>query len=459
MISLPEAAPLDATQQARRVLFIHQNFPGQFRGIALHLATDPAFEVLAIGKQGCPSLPGVRVLKYSLHRGAAAQTHHYVRPLEAGVLHGQAVLRLLQALKRKGYVPDVIVAHPGWGETLYAKDVFPEAQLLHFSEYYYHPAGADVGFDPEFPASLDDQARIRTKNALQLLNLENCDVAIAPTRWQKSLHPLAYQNKIEVIHEGIDTSLLGPDPSASFTLPNGKVLRAGDPVVTYVSRNLEPYRGFHVFMRTVPLLLAQHPSCDIVVVGGDRVSYGKPPEDAENWREKLLAENDIDSARVHFLGQIPYADYRTVLQVSAVHLYLTYPFVLSWSMLEAMASGCVVIGSRTAPVCEVIEDGVNGVLVDFFDCAAIADHAGKVLDSPLKYSAMRLAAALNTREHYARTTGSVRYGKLIGKARNGSDAEEVPKMDCHRDSEILSPKEPADDFLPNRLMVIDDATT
>lgn len=304
-----------------------------------------------------------------------------MRSFEDAVLHGQQVLRLLLDLKRKGYRPDVIVAHPGWGETLYAKDAFPDAKLIHFCEFYYHAHGADANFDPEFPLSLDSAARLRTRNSLHLLNLENCDLGITPTQWQYSLHPEAYRHKLRVIHEGIDTESLGPDPDAKLQLPNGKWLQAGLPIVTYVARNLEPYRGFHTFMRSLPQLLKQHPTCQVVIVGGDGVSYGSLPKNAPNWRSKLLAENPLDISRVHFLGKVPYETYKKVLQVSAAHVYLTYPFVLSWSLLEAMASGCLIIGSDTAPVREVIRDGRNGLLVDFFDSAKLSEKLVAALNN------------------------------------------------------------------------------
>ncbi|RFQ25784.1 glycosyltransferase, partial [Pseudomonas sp. ATCC 13867] len=330
------------------VLFIHQNFPGQFRHIAAHLARQPDVNVCAIGREHAPGLAGIRLYRYRPHRPASKDTHPYARTFEEGVLHGQQVLRLLLDLKAKGYRPDVIVAHPGWGETLYAKQAFPDSKLIHFCEYYYRTDGADAGFDPEFPLTLNGAASIHSRNALHLLNLENCDAAITPTHWQHSLHPAAYQDKIKVIHEGIDTANLGPDPNAVLRLPNGQQLKAGDPVVTYVARNLEPYRGFHQFMRALPGVLAAHPSCQVVVIGGDDVSYGSKPHDAPNWRTKLLRENPVDPNRVHFLGKVDYVTYRTALQVSAAHIYLTYPFVLSWSLLEAMACGCQVIASDTA---------------------------------------------------------------------------------------------------------------
>ncbi|PHV35993.1 glycosyltransferase family 4 protein [Janthinobacterium sp. BJB304] len=415
-ISMP--IPASAGKPSWKVLVIHQNFPGQFRNLVLDLARDPDCQVLAVGKQGCPGMSGVRTYTYKLHRRPAPGTHHYVKPFEAGILHGQAVLRLLLALKNKGFSPDVIVAHPGWGETLFVEDVFPQARLIHFSEYYYHAAGADAGFDPEFPASLDDIARIRSKNALMLLNLENCDVAVAPTPWQKSLHPLPYQEKIVLLHEGVDTDYLQPDPSANFVLPNGKILQPGDEVLTYVARNLEPYRGFHTFMRAVPDILRQRPDCHIVIVGGDDVSYGSKPKDVPNWREKMLLEVTFDVGRVHFLGRIPYPAYRSLLQVSAVHVYLTYPFVLSWSMLEAMACGCLLIASDTAPVRDVVRNGENGLLTDFFDASALARKVVAVLREPSRFEKIRRAGVLTVRRDYPTKRGTAGYRQLIGIDKN-----------------------------------------
>ncbi|BCG22753.1 glycosyl transferase family 1 [Pseudomonas tohonis] len=396
-----------------RVLFIHQNFPGQFRHLAAHLAKRDDVEVLAIGREQAPGLPGVRLLRYKPHRKASAQTHPYVRTFEDGVLHGQQVLRLLLDLKGKGYRPDVVVAHPGWGESLYVKEAFPSARLIHFCEYYYQARGADAGFDPEFPLDTNGAASIRSRNALHLLNLENCDLAITPTHWQRSVHPAAYREGMRVIHEGIDIAGLGPDPEASLQLPDGRVLKAGQPILTYVARNLEPYRGFHSFMRALPRILAAHPTCQVVVVGGDEVSYGSRPRGAANWRSKLLAENPVDLQRVHFLGKVPYATYKRVLQVSAAHIYLTYPFVLSWSLLEAMASGCLVIGSDTAPVREVIEDGRNGLLVDFFDTERIAEKALAALAEPERFHALRQQAAASARG-YSTDDGVAGYLKVLG---------------------------------------------
>jgi hypothetical protein len=402
----------------RRILVIHQNFPGQFRHVLAALQGRADVEVIGIGREGAPGMPGVQWLRYTTHRSATKETHPYCRSFENAVLHGQAVCRLLMQLKDKGFVPDVVLAHPGWGETLYLREVFPQTKLIHLCEWFYGANGPDMGFDPEFPAALDDRLRVSTWRAHHLLALEQCDVAIAPTQWQKSQFSATYQPKIQVLHEGIATDVLGPDPQAQLTLPNGQVLKAGDPVVTYVARNLEPYRGFHVFMRSLPTLLAAHPTCQVLIVGGDEVSYGRAPKNAKSWREALLREVNIDTSsetgRVHFLGKLPYAQYRRVLQVSAVHVYLTYPFVLSWSLLEALASGCAVVASDTAPVREVIRHRENGLLVDFFEGSQIVDAVQKVLADPDGMQAMRRAAVESVKERFAQAAGTAGYLDALG---------------------------------------------
>lgn len=396
------------------ILLIHQNFPGQFRQIAKKWAAQPGWNVLGIGRDTAPGLPGVKWLKYKPHREAGKEQHHYLRQMEAAVLHGQAVARVLQKLKAQGYVPDVILAHPGWGETLYVRDVYPDVRLIHFCEWFYGTLGSDVGFDPEFPSNFDTQARLRTWNALHTLNLDHCDAGVSPTQWQRSRHPEIFQPKIHLAHEGIDTSLLHPDDKASLAMPGGSLLKAGDPVITYVARNLEPYRGFHSFMRALEKVQKAHPRCHAVIVGGDGVSYGQRPADAPNWRERMLRElPHLDLQRIHFLGKVPYDTFRKVLQISAAHVYLTYPFVLSWSMLEAMASGCLVVGSRTAPVQEVLEHGVNGLLVDFFDVGAMADRIVEALEGGESFKALRERARLDAVQRYDFAQGEQAYRVLL----------------------------------------------
>ncbi|BAL24634.1 glycosyltransferase family 4 protein [Azoarcus sp. KH32C] len=396
------------------VLFIHQNFPGQFRHLAAHLAADPKHRVVAICQPHAPRHPKVpNTFVYQPARKPRPGTHHYLHGMEDGVLNGQAVARVLLKLKKQGFAPDIVIAHPGWGEALYVKDVFPATRLLSFFEFFYHSDGADANFDPEYPLSFDGRARIRTRNALHLLNLTACDAGISPTHWQKSLHPAEFHSKISVIHEGIDTRAVAPNPRQTFTLPNGKILTFQDEVVTYVARNLEPYRGFHQFMRAAEEICRRRSKTEFVIVGGDDVSYGQRPSDGQTYREKLLQEVRIDPKRLHFLGRIPYERYLALLQVSSAHVYLTVPFVLSWSMLEAMSAGCLVIGSDTTPVREVLEHGKNGLLVDFFSPKHIADAIEEAFSHESRVQLVRRAARQTVIESYQLEIGLSRYQKII----------------------------------------------
>ncbi|MDK2123277.1 glycosyltransferase family 4 protein [Parachitinimonas caeni] len=395
------------------ILFLHQNFPGQFRHIAQALLDQPGNRLVALAQPQARSMEGVQTIRYKPKRDAHKATHRYLVSFERAVLVGQEVVRKLVELKQHGFNPRFIIAHPGWGESLYVKDVFPDATLIHFCEFYYHADGADAGFDPASPVSLDDRARIRTRNALHLLNLEQCDIAVAPTHWQQSLHPPLYQPKIRVIHEGVDTQAARPDPDVRFTLPNGRVLSRSDQVITYVARNLEPYRGFPQFIRAMGRLLAERPEVTVLIVGGDDVSYGSKPEGAANWREKMASEVPLNADRVHFLGKLPYADYLKVLQISTVHTYLTYPFVLSWSMLEALACGCVLVGSATAPVQEVLRHEVNGFLVDFFDDAALCRQISVLLDAA-DLTPIRHAARATVLGNYSQADGTRGWLQLMG---------------------------------------------
>jgi glycosyltransferase involved in cell wall biosynthesis len=368
-----------------RVLFIHQNLPGQFRRLIRYLETRPDYDLVAIGEASAVRRerfsPKLRVIGYPAPGGAGEKTHHYLRHFEGCVRRGQAVARVMVELKKAGYAPDVVVCHPGWGEALFVKDVFPQARLVAFCEFWWAADGLDVNFDPEYPGSFDDRLRIRIKNSVLMQSLLAADDGVAPTRWQHATHPAELRSKIRIVHEGVDTRLLVPDADARIELPDGTVLTRAQPVVTYVARNLEPYRGFHVFMRSLPRLLAGNQALQVIVIGGDEVSYGRrPPAGFSSYREALRAELDgngdsVDWERVHFLGKVPYDTYRKALQVSSLHIYLTYPFVLSWSMLEAMAVGVPVLGSATPPVQEVIHDGENGFLTPFFDSDALADRA------------------------------------------------------------------------------------
>jgi glycosyltransferase involved in cell wall biosynthesis len=338
-------------------------------------------------------LPSSRSAAKGPRRTISPQVHHYLRESEGAVLNAQEVARVAMDLRNTGFVPDVMLGHNGWGEIWYLKDVFPKSPLIGYFEFFYRTQGADVGFDPADPVTPDTAPRVRTKNLGNLLGLEAADLGQTPTQWQKSVYPSRYHSILNVVYEGIDTLVAKPAPTR-LTLGSGLGVASGDEIVTYVARNLEPYRGFPTLMRSLPTILASRPKARVLIVGGDEVSYGSRPNGHLNFREQLLKEleGSLDLGRVHFLGRLPYSAYLKVLQVSRVHVYLTYPFVLSTSMLEAMSAGCLVVGSRTPPVEELIRDEENGLLVDFFSPEDVAKRVIEALEDGRAHDAIRQSA-------------------------------------------------------------------
>ena len=384
-------------------LFIHQNFPGQYQHIAKHLASQRGNTVYFISQASSKEIPGVNKITYGVRHPATYTGHPYTLDLDKCVRTGAAVADVCRMLKSQGVKPDVIVGHSGWGETLFLKDVFPDVPVLAYFEFYYHVDGADLNFDPEYSSVFGDTSRLRTRNAINLMAFESADWGHTPTKWQYSLHPPDMRKRMTVIHEGVDTDLVRPDPQALLKIPGKNLsLSPDNEVVTYVARNLEPYRGFHVFMRALPELLKKRPKTHVLIVGGDGVSYGMPAPPRSTYREMMMAEvgSQIDQNRVHFLGQLPYEDYIRVLQVSTAHVYLTYPFILSWSFVEAMAAGCLVIGSSTPPVMELLKNGVNGLTADFFDTKALVARMDYAMKNRKKLMKLRAAARKAAVTHF-----------------------------------------------------------
>lgn len=384
-------------------LFIHHNFPGQFQHVAIELAADPANQVVFISQPNENHLNRVETLFYTPFRKPTPGIHHYLESIEEAVVWGQAVHEVCRGLKSRGFRPDVVIGHTGWGETLFVKDVWPDVPLLGYFEFFYHAAGQDVGFDPADPATLNDGPRLQIRNAVNLLSFQSADWGLTPTRYQASLYPPEIKKRISVIHEGVDTDIARPNEGASMQTPlMARPLTQADEVITFVNRNLEPYRGFRVLMRALPEIQARRPNAHMLLIGGDGLSYGAPPPGGGSWRQVMLDEvgGQLDLSRVHFLGRVPHEDFIGLMRLSSVHVYLTYPFVLSWSLLEAMACGCAVIGSDVAPVREAIHDGKNGLLMDFFDQKGLCDRIDQVLDHPDRMQKMRNAARRTVVEGY-----------------------------------------------------------
>lgn len=363
-----------------KYLFLHSSFPGQFLHIAHYLGVNGHQVVFLTLRDEKIDLPGVKRIVYKPSRQPSRHTHHYLRGLERAVIEGQAAFQIALQLKKQGFVPDAIIGHSGWGSSLYMKDAFPNTPLLSYFEWYYRAHGTDAEFGPNEKLTADDECRIKTKNSPILLDLYSCDAGMSPTYWQHSQFPVEYANKVKVIHDGINTEACKPFAGRKLVLPQiGLDLSEAKEIVTYVGRGMEPYRGFPQFMEAVALLQRRRPDCHIVLVGGDGVFYGTPPGEGQTWKDKVLAELPLDRSRIHFTGYLNRTDFLTVLQASTVHVYLTRPFVLSWSMLEAMSTGCTVVASSTAPVMEVIQDGVNGLLADFFSPHQLADRMEEAL--------------------------------------------------------------------------------
>jgi glycosyltransferase involved in cell wall biosynthesis len=371
------------------ILFIHQNFPGQFKFLAPALVQQGHTVVaMTMQKTEAKEWQGVRLAPYTATRGTTPKVHPWISDFETKTIRAEACFREALQMKDDGFSPDVIVSHHGWGESLFLKDVWPQAKLAIYCEFYYHPQDADVGFDPEFPVKDEgDVCRLRLKNLNNLLHFEVADAGISPTHWQASTFPEPFRSNITVVHDGIDTEAVAPNAHVSLTLNGNIKLTQQDEVITFVNRNLEPYRGYHIFMRALPEILKRRPNARVLIVGADDVSYGARPEGDKKWKDIFASEvrpqiSDADWSRVHFLGHIPYQQFIPLLQLSTVHVYLTYPFVLSWSLLEAMSVGCAIVASDTQPLREAIKHDETGRLVNFFDVSKLASEVCALLDDP-----------------------------------------------------------------------------
>lgn len=384
-----------------RFLFIHPSFPGQFLHLAHHLGTG-GHQVAFLTMSGEPGeLPGVRRFTYKPGGNLSLRTHPYLRSMEKGILLGQATYQCAAQLKSQGFVPDAIIGQAGCGSSMYMKDLFPTVPLINHFDWYYHAHGTVAKFDSKEHLGVDEECRIRTQNGPALLDLYNCDVGVIPMYWQHSQFPAEYARKIKVIFEGINTEAYRPQPEKRVVLPKiGLDLSHAKEIVTYASRGLEPCRGFPQFMKAIAEVQRQRSECQVVVVGSDEVLHDIPLSSGQTWKKKMLKELTLDHSRLHFTGLLNREDFVTVLQASTVHVYLSSPFILSRSMLEAMSCGCALVASATQPVQEVVLDGVNGLLADFFSPQKLAEKIVETLSDP---------SLRNALSHRARETIMDRY--------------------------------------------------
>jgi glycosyltransferase involved in cell wall biosynthesis len=381
MVSSPTVRFVDP---AVKFLFVHQNFPGQFLHLVRHLVAMREHEIVFITEANANAINGVRKVPYMKPRPASQDTHIAARELDVAARRAEIVARTANSLKQLGFTPDIIIGHQGWGEMLNLPDVYPGVPAIGYMEFYYQTDGADVVFDPEFPIDPADFPRIRAKNAINHIALNLSGHGVTPTRWQLSTYPDWAQRRIELMWEGVNLDLCSPDEKARHApMKIGDMtIRRNDTLVTYVSRDLEPYRGVHTLIRALPALLRARKNLKVVMVGGDGVSYGAPPPDGGTWREVFLKEvaDQIDPSRVVFPGRIEYSTDLAMLRRSDAHVYLTYPFVASWSLRESLAIGCAIVGGDTEPVREFITHGRNGLLTSFFDPQSLANAVLEVLE-------------------------------------------------------------------------------
>ena len=406
-----------------RYLFVHQNFPGQFLHLLRHLAQDPANEILFITEPTANVIPGVRTFTYQAPTPLNDINPDVQYPEEC-LRRARIVAAIAVQLRALGFTPHIVIGHHGWGELLNIQDVWPGVPLLGYFEFYYRVHGYDVGFDPEFPDLPDGPPKIRAKNAVNHLALTNPGHGQTPTLFQRDTYPTWAHPRMTLLPEGVlDTCTPNPAIRSTTLDIGGFQVAPTDTLVTYVARDLEPYRGAHTMIRALPRLLRLRPGLKVVMVGGDGVSYGPRLAD-RTWREHYMAEvkSVIDPARICFPGRVPYETFLALLQRSDAHIYLTYPFVVSWSLREALACGCAIVGSDTAPVREFVTHRRTGLLVPFTDPSAVASAVAELLDdAPL---AARLRR--NARRHAERTlrmdTYLASYKALIARVIEGTAA-------------------------------------
>jgi glycosyltransferase involved in cell wall biosynthesis len=396
------------------VLFVHNNFPAQFRDLANTL-TGAGVPCAAIGGPNSPGIPDMPMGRYGMRRGTTPGIFELAVRAEADLIRAEGALRVARALKERGFDPAVIVGHPGWGETVLLNEAFPEAKVVLYPEFFYRGRGLDIGFDTEFLPHTDQSVLLgKTKNATMALALTDADAIVCPTEFQASLLPSIFRPRVQVIHEGIDIEAIRPGPAAPFFISDELTIQPGVPVITHINNQLEPLRGLHIFARALPRLMAEVPDAQVLVFGRMHTRpYGGSPADGRTWQEVCFDGVEIDQNRIHFMGKTPHDQMLEALRLSTAHVYYTYPFVLSWSLVEAMASGCYVIGSDTPPLHDAIEDGVNGRLLPFFDVEALSEAMIAACRDPQASAPLRAAARETAVAKFSRREGRAAWLDLL----------------------------------------------
>lgn len=386
------------------ILFIHQNYPGQFREYIPNLAATGQHKIAFLTQRtAVPKVTDHFIGVYKPMHKPKPEVWRFSRWFETTIGNAGGAARACKVLRDKGFMPDLVTGHANWGELIFVKDVWPDTKLIGLFEYYFLANGGLVNFDPEVKSSLDSAQLLFVNNAPNYLSWEKCDAGVSPTKWQRDTHPLSIRSKLSVLHDGIRTDRLLPDHTSDLKITIGDTSFArGEEIVTYIARNLEPSRGIHIMMRALPRLQALRPKARLAVIGGDGVSYGSQPPKGKTFRSMLIEElgDQVDWSRVHFLGQIPYDSLMNLIRISRCHVYLTVPFVLSWSLMEAMALEKTVVATDVAPVREVVENGKTGFLFDYFKTLDLAERIADVLAHPDNYRSVGQAARRRIVEDY-----------------------------------------------------------
>lgn len=376
------------------ILFIHPTFPGQFIHLAAYLANDPKNNVVFLAEKNAlgAMLKGVRLGLYKRpdeKEIEKAKNTRFLSTAAESVLKGEQILISLDYLRKKeNYIPDIIIGHTGWGSMLFVKDYYPSVKTLGLFEWYFHAELNGKLFCSEKEATISQRVTFRTKNAHHLLSLEACDAGYTPTRWQYDQFPKEYQYKLSQIHDGIDTEFCSPlDIRPGLLLETASTrlnLPEGTEIVTYVSRGFEEMRGFPQFMDAIRILLKERPLCHVILAGADSICYGDKLQNGQTYKTIEDQKGGYDKNRIHFVGHLHRDNYQKLLRASSCHVYLTLPYVLSWSMLEAMSFGLPLVASDTIPCKEVVTDNVNGLLADFYSPTQIAQKICELLDDRQK---------------------------------------------------------------------------
>lgn len=407
-----------------KILFMHNNFPGQYRRIAGFLSKKPNMKMFVATLESNSQKYSINDVRYKPHREATKKIHPALMTTEQAVIMGQAAYKTLLEAKAKGLNPDIILSHSGWGANMFLKDIFPDAKLLTYYEWYYHSIGSDGDFLKKNAYDPNGKMRIRMKNTPILQDLAAMDWGQSPTLFQHSKLPEVFRKRVSVLHDGVDTQFFQPEENVSVQIGD-KTLTSDDEVITYVARGMESYRGFPQFMEAVSKLQKLRPNLHAVVLGNDRVAYGSTRRDGRSYKEWALDEFEFDMDRLHMPGLQPLTTFKQLMQLTSAHVYLTVPFVLSWSLMEAMSTGALIVGSDTEPVREVVTDGENGILVDFFDVDALVAKLCHILDNKADYHPLKEKARETILAQYDTKDLLPKYWKLIQSVANGSQVEGV----------------------------------